>query len=203
VSHPGVPSQSRSLVIARRCKQYRALRSLVNNHAENLLFKSLSAAETRFWPHRTFPMSQSRRIDQRSMAFYLHLKAMSAQVISDDLVVTLGAEALAYSPVMKYLRKAQFDPTKVPSNSHASSPHIDNFARAILAALEEKPFSSVRELARATHLPPTTVHSRLTNSFGFRLRHLCWGRSQSATCRIVFVLTVDARGKGTEPGMTL
>jgi hypothetical protein len=36
-------------------------------------------------------------MDQRSIVFYLHFKAMSAQAIYDDLVVTLGPKALAYS----------------------------------------------------------------------------------------------------------
>jgi hypothetical protein len=37
---------------------------------------------------------------------------MSAQAIHDDLLATLGNEAVAYSRVTKYLRTAQFDLTK-------------------------------------------------------------------------------------------
>jgi hypothetical protein len=102
------------------------------------------------------------------------MEGMSAQAIDDNLVATLGAEASAYSTVMKYLGTAQFDPAKDPLNSDASSSHLDDSDKAILAALEEKSFSSVRELARATHLPRITVHRRLTNSLWFILYRLRW-----------------------------
>jgi hypothetical protein len=41
--------------------------------------------------------------------------------------------------------------------------HLGDSSRAILGILEENPFSSVREFARATSLPLATVHKRLTN----------------------------------------
>jgi hypothetical protein len=52
--------------------------------------------------------------------------------------------------------------------------HLDDSDRAILAVLEEEPFSSVRELARATHLPPTPISRRLVNSHAFVLGYLRW-----------------------------
>jgi hypothetical protein len=98
------------------------------------------------------------------------------QAMHGDLIATLVNEAVAYSRVTKYLRTAQFNPTKVFSNPDAGSCHLDDSDRGILAALEEKPFSSVRELARATHLPATTVYRRLINSHWLGLRHLRWAR---------------------------
>jgi hypothetical protein len=54
-------------------------------------------------------------MDQISIVRYLHphLKGeeMSAQTIHNDLLATLGNEAVAYSRVTKYLRTAQFGPT--------------------------------------------------------------------------------------------
>jgi hypothetical protein len=75
---------------------------------------------------------------------------MSAQAIHDDLVATLGAEAPAYSTVTKYLRTAPFDPAKGPPKTLRSKFTLfrfDDSDQAILAILEEKSFSSVRELA--------------------------------------------------------
>jgi hypothetical protein len=46
-------------------------------------------------------------MDQRSIVFYLNTKGWMARVIHDDLVATLGEEAIAYSTVTKYLREAQ------------------------------------------------------------------------------------------------
>jgi hypothetical protein len=103
-------------------------------------------------------------IDQKSIVLYLH----------NNLIATPGNEAVPHSRVTNYLPKAQFDLIKFPSNPDASSPHLDDSDRAILATLDEKPFSSVRELARATHLPPTTVDRRLINLLEFVRRHLCW-----------------------------
>jgi hypothetical protein len=49
---------------------------------------------------------------------------MSPQAIHDDLMATLGNEAVVYRRVTKYLRTAQFDLTQIPSNSDACSPRI-------------------------------------------------------------------------------
>jgi hypothetical protein len=88
------------------------------------------------------------RVDsQRSIVLYFHLKEMSIHVIHDDLVITLGNKALAYSAVTKYLRKVQSDTAKVPSNRDTSLPHLDDSNRAILAALEESPFRQCASLS--------------------------------------------------------
>jgi hypothetical protein len=123
--------------------------------------------------HLDRPFDMVSVMDQKSIVLNLrhHLKGMSAQAIHDDLMSTLCNEAITDRTVTKYPRTAQFNPTKVPSNPDASSTHLDDSDRATLATLEEKPFPSVRELARATHLPPTTVYRRLINSFGLVLRH--------------------------------
>jgi hypothetical protein len=70
-----------------------------------------------------------------------------AHVIDDDLVGTPGRKAVAYSTVTRYFHEAEviFDPEQC-------SPHVGDSDRAILAAMKEKPFSFVRELARATHI---------------------------------------------------
>jgi hypothetical protein len=51
---------------------------------------------------------------------------------------------------------------------------LDDSDQVILAALEDNPFASVRQLSRLTHLPLTTVYRRLTQSLGFVVRHLRW-----------------------------
>jgi hypothetical protein len=73
------------------------------------------------------------------------LKLLS-QETHHDIIATRGDEALAHSTVTKCLRKAQSDAATVPSNRDASSFHLDDSDRAILTALEGKPFSLVREL---------------------------------------------------------
>jgi hypothetical protein len=73
------------------------------------------------------------------------------RVIHDDLVATLGEEAIAYNTMTKYLREAQIIPGDTTPSSHITSPHIDDSDETILRATQQLPFSSVRQLSRATH----------------------------------------------------
>jgi hypothetical protein len=51
---------------------------------------------------------------------------------------------------------------------------FDDSDQAILLALADQPFASIRELSGLTHLPRMTVHRRLTQSLRFCVRHLRW-----------------------------
>jgi hypothetical protein len=97
-------------------------------------------------------------MDQKSIVLYLNRKGWMARVIHDDLVATLGDEAIAYSTVTKYLREAQTGPDDANPSSEEMSHHIDDSEEDILSALEELSFSSVRQLSHATHLPATMAY---------------------------------------------
>jgi hypothetical protein len=99
-------------------------------------------------------------MDQRSIVLYLNRKGRLARVIHDDLVATLGEEAITYNTVTKSLRKAQTGSDDATALSEEYSAHIDNSDEAILTALQKLPFSSVRQLSCAIHLPKTRVSSR-------------------------------------------
>jgi hypothetical protein len=47
-------------------------------------------------------------MDQKAIALYVRMKGMTLDAIYDDLVRTLGKDAVAYSTVTKYARSAQF-----------------------------------------------------------------------------------------------
>jgi transposase len=49
---------------------------------------------------------------QRPIVAYLSLKGMSAREIHDDIVATLGLDAVSYSSVTHCLREARFSPSK-------------------------------------------------------------------------------------------
>jgi hypothetical protein len=113
-------------------------------------------------------------MDQKPIIFYLRMKGMVLDAIHDDLVLTLGKDAVASSTVTKYARSAQFS-----SRKEAIPPEAPNVKRspvdgAILMVLAEFPFpfSSVRELSRRICLPRSTVHQHLTQSLCFTVRHL-------------------------------
>jgi hypothetical protein len=48
------------------------------------------------------------RMDQKSIYLFLALKGLSGRAVSNKLTTRLGADAIAYSIVTKYLRQRQF-----------------------------------------------------------------------------------------------
>jgi hypothetical protein len=102
---------------------------------------------------------------------YLSSKDWTTRVIRDDLVATLGEEAIAYSTVTEYGDDAPIRPGDPTAVFDATSLHIDESGEAILMAIDELPFSSVPQLAHATHLRMITVYRRLSEKLGFPRRH--------------------------------
>jgi hypothetical protein len=107
-------------------------------------------------------------MDQRSIVLYSNRKGLTAQVIHDDLVATLGEEAIAHSTVTNYLVVARIIPRDPTPFAAATSPHIDESDEAILIPLEELPFSSVRQLSRAIHLPKARYTEDSLRNSGLR-----------------------------------
>jgi hypothetical protein len=90
---------------------------------------------------------------QRPIVAYLSLKGMAAREIHDDIVATLGPDAVSYSSVTRSLRGAQFPPSKLephPADVQRDR-DLDDSDQANLAALEDSPFPSVQQLSRLTH----------------------------------------------------
>jgi hypothetical protein len=96
-------------------------------------------------------------MDQRSIVLYLNRKGWTAQVIRDDLVATLDAQAVAYRTATGYLRMAHIIARDATAISATISPHIDESDEPIVRVVEELLFSSVRQLAYPTYLTVTTV----------------------------------------------
>jgi hypothetical protein len=111
---------------------------------------------------------------QRPIVAYLSLKRMSVREIHGDIVVTLGPDAVAYNSVTRCLREARFPCSKPKFHPAYVQRDLDDSDQAILAALEDIRFASVRQLSRLTHLPSTTFDRRLTQSLGFVACHIRW-----------------------------
>jgi hypothetical protein len=111
-------------------------------------------------------------MDQKPIILYLRMKGMALDAIHDDLVPTLGKDAVAYSTVTKYARSAQFSGRKEATPPEAPDVERSPVDEAILTALAEFPFSSVRELSRRICLPRSTMHWHLMQSLLFTVRHL-------------------------------
>jgi hypothetical protein len=115
-------------------------------------------------------------MDQKPIVLSLRMKGMALDAIHDDLVHTLGKDAVAYSTVTKYARSAQFSGGKEATPPEAPDVERSPVDGAILTALTELPFSSVRELSRRICLPRSTVHQyrHLMQSLRFTVQHLRW-----------------------------
>jgi hypothetical protein len=86
-------------------------------------------------------------MDQRSIVLYLRIKGMQLDAIHSDLVATLDTDAVASLTVAKYAGSASFVPKKDGPPNEPTNVEPDLVGHAILAALAEHPFSSVRELS--------------------------------------------------------
>jgi hypothetical protein len=110
-------------------------------------------------------------MDQKPIILYLRMNWVALDAIHDDLVRTLGKDAVAYSTVTKYARGAQFSRRKEATAPDAPDLERSPVNKAILTVLAELsfPFSSVRELSRRIRLPRSTVHRHwhLTQSLRF------------------------------------
>jgi hypothetical protein len=77
----------------------------------------------------------------------LSRKGLSAVAIYDDLVATLGAAAVSYSSATRYLREAIFASSNPPDPLPLPEHQLDDSDQAILLALADPPFASIRELS--------------------------------------------------------
>jgi hypothetical protein len=106
------------------------------------------------------------------------MKGMALDAIHDDLVRTLGKNAVAYWTATKYACSAQFSGRKEATPPETPDVERSPVDEAIFTALAEFPFSPVRELPQRICLPRSTVHwhrhRHLTQSLCFMVRHLGW-----------------------------
>jgi hypothetical protein len=61
-------------------------------------------------------------------------------------VATVGAEAVSYPSVTRYLHETIFASSNPPDPLPSLKHHLDDSDQAILLALADQPFASIREL---------------------------------------------------------
>jgi hypothetical protein len=99
---------------------------------------------------------------------------LAAVAIHDDLVATLCMEAISYPSLMYHLQEAILATSNPETAFSQLNTEPDDYDEAILLALNEQSFASIRQLARITHLPRTAVYRRLTQLLEFHVRLLRW-----------------------------
>jgi hypothetical protein len=79
---------------------------------------------------------------------------------------------MAKSTGARYLHDAHYAPSSQAAVPIAVPSGLHDFDEALLSAINENPFESMRQLWHLTDIPATTVCHRLTESLGFTARHL-------------------------------
>jgi hypothetical protein len=92
-------------------------------------------------------------MDQQLIVLYLSRKGLSALAIHDDLVATLGAETVSYPSVTRCLREAIFASSNPSDPLHPPEHQLDDSDDAVLRALADQPFTSIRDFSWLIHLP--------------------------------------------------
>jgi hypothetical protein len=111
-------------------------------------------------------------MNQQSIVMYLSPKGVNAIEIDNDLAATLKGETKSYSTVTYYLRKPKFSSPKTLDLSENPAPILNESDETILLALSEKPFASVRKLARRTRLHLSRAYDHLRYKRWFTIRCL-------------------------------
>jgi hypothetical protein len=107
----------------------------------------------------------------KSVCLYLGKKSKTAQEIFDEMNDVLGKGTIAYSTVKRHLRSAESG--GIPCDDGVSKcPDIVD--ESIQKALAEGKFTSIRNLARASGFPASTVYYHVTRRLGLNLQHLRW-----------------------------
>jgi hypothetical protein len=87
---------------------------------------------------------------------------------------TLGADCIGYLTVTKYLTAKSFSKSMLGTDFEPKTEEENFIDQAILGALEEYPFASLRQITKRTLIPMSTVRYHLVKSFGYRLKNIRW-----------------------------
>ena len=113
-------------------------------------------------------------MDFKSIVLYLEKKGMSATEIHNDIIGTLGPDIMGYSTITYYLRTRDYYQNSTPTKKEEKIKEEEKNQILVENALMNFPFSSIRDIAKITHIPKSTVHLILTKKLHYVLKHLRW-----------------------------
>ena len=97
-------------------------------------------------------------IDLKSVVLYLHKKGLKAKAIHKDIEDTLGPNTIGYSTIREYIRSESFSSNNEGIENEEKIFNDKQNQILVENALKISPFSSVREIAKMTSIPKTTVY---------------------------------------------
>jgi hypothetical protein len=84
----------------------------------------------------------------------------------------LGADCIGHSTVTKYLREKSFSQSMLDTDFESKIEEENFIDEAILGPLEERPLSSLGQIAKRILILMSTVRYYLVNSLGYQIRNI-------------------------------
>jgi predicted transcriptional regulator len=106
------------------------------------------------------------RIYLESITFCLAMEHLGALEIHAEINSVLGQGTVGYSTITRYLRKRSSPHSSESAEEEAEIGICDTIDRTILPALNEQPFSSLRQLAKMTLISVKTIRYHLVDRMG-------------------------------------
>jgi hypothetical protein len=113
-------------------------------------------------------------MDVESIVLHLNKNDLSTIEIYTEINHVLGEGTIGYSTVTRDLRKHSFADSSTLSPEDRESQGLDAIDNAILQALDEQPFASLRQITKRILVPISIVRCRLVSKMAYKLKHCTW-----------------------------
>jgi hypothetical protein len=113
-------------------------------------------------------------MDLESITLYLNKEHLSAVAIHAEINSVLGEGTIGYSTATHCLRKQSLVNASHLTLEEPDLGAADTMDNAILQAFDEYPFASLRQIAKRTLIPMSTVRYRLVKKMTYKLKHCKW-----------------------------
>jgi hypothetical protein len=113
-------------------------------------------------------------MDLESITLCINRKHLSAVAIHAEINSVLGEGTVGCSTVTCYLRKQSFASALHLAPEEPDLGAANTIHNAILQALDEQSFASLRQIVNRTLIPMSTVRYRVLDRMTYKLKHCKW-----------------------------
>ncbi len=111
-------------------------------------------------------------IDIRSIVYFLSMQGKSPTQIQEEINHTYNTNIISYSTITKYLRQRICAQNNNPSENSDIILKRNLQQELILGALQDNPYSSIRQIAYMTGIPKSSVYEILTTQLMYQIKRL-------------------------------
>lgn len=122
-------------------------------------------------------------MEQRGVIHFYSKMKVSNKDIHSHLVQVYGEDALSLKSVEYWTHEFKVGRNTIEDAARSGRPKEISYRFNIQSLVEDDPYISARQIAKATYIPLTTVLDILKNELGYNYRHLRWIPHQ-LTCQM-------------------